>query len=208
VSTVKRPYVAPLRAASARATRRAVVKAARDLFCELGWAATTVSLVANRAGVSRPTVFAVGSKAELLSLARDLAMAGDDEPVAVAERASFQRILTATEARTALSLFAQHVTALQSRYAVLDGVLQQASGTGAELRSLWQTSEQQRRTGAEVVVDSLNHVRLTREVAVDVLWVLMASEPYRRLVLSAGWSTEAYATWLSGMMRAELLGVR
>jgi len=82
-----RTYRSPLRDEQVRGTRRAVVAAAHDLFVEHGYAATTIDAVAERAGVSRKTVFsAVGGKAVLLKLALDWALAGDDEPVPLADR--------------------------------------------------------------------------------------------------------------------------
>ena len=44
----RRPYRSTLRQEQARATRRAVVSAARDLFVELGWSRTTIDAVAAR----------------------------------------------------------------------------------------------------------------------------------------------------------------
>src|SRR6476661_10088036 len=82
-----RPYRSTLRADQARATRRAIVSAARDLFVELGWSHTTIDAVAGRAQVSRKTVFtSVGGKAALLKLALDWALVGDDEPVPLSRR--------------------------------------------------------------------------------------------------------------------------
>jgi len=87
MSDGQRPYRSPLRDEQARATRRAVVGAARDLFVALGWSRTTSEAVAARAGVSRKTVFSsVGGKAELLKLALDWALVGDDQPVPMAQR--------------------------------------------------------------------------------------------------------------------------
>ena len=82
MSQERRPYHSTLREDQARATRRAVVSAARDHSVELGWSRTTIDAVAARAGVSRKTVFtAVGGKAALLKLALDWALVGDDDPV-------------------------------------------------------------------------------------------------------------------------------
>ena len=66
--------------------------AAAELFVERGYAAATIAAIAGRAGVARPTVFpsVPGGKPELLKLARDLAIAGDDEPVPVPERGWFR----------------------------------------------------------------------------------------------------------------------
>jgi hypothetical protein len=51
-------------------TREAVIAAAHAVFVEQGYASATIEQIAHRAGVSRPTVFGVGTKAQLLALAR------------------------------------------------------------------------------------------------------------------------------------------
>jgi AcrR family transcriptional regulator len=210
MADVKRPYDAPRRDAAARLTRRSVLDAARDLFVEQGWATTTVSQIAERAAVSRPTVFAVGSKAELLALARDLALAGDDEAVAVFARQGVQTLLAEPAPVRTVELVAAHVVRLQLRYAPLDAVLQAAAGADEQCRTLWQTSEAQRRAGAQLFADNLagkGPLALPLDRAVDVLWVFMASDPYRRLVLESGWTVESYQAWLGGVLRAQLLPV-
>ena len=56
--------------------------------------ATTVEAVAEAAGVSRKTVFtAVGGKLDLLKTALDWAVAGDDRPVALADRGAMRGLL-------------------------------------------------------------------------------------------------------------------
>ena len=206
---VKRSYRSQVRDEAARATRLAVVRAAHALFVEQGWAATTVAAIAEAAGVSRPTANTVGGKAQLLALARDVAMAGDDEPLTVTQRASFLAVVDEPDLGRAIELYARHVTAVQSRYAALDAVLHQASSSDPDAQALWQRSEQERRAGAQAAVDVLRAkgaVRGPVARAVDAVWALMASEPYRRLVLDAGWSERAYSSWLAGLLRASLLG--
>lgn len=188
------------RQASARETRRAVLAAATQLFVERGFAATTIDQVATSAGVSRPTVFAVGSKAQLLRLARDVAMAGDDEQLAVSQRESAQRVLTESDLRSSVALLALHVTGVQERYAPLDEVLRQAAGGDAELADLWRTSEAQRRQGATLFVDHLvskTGLRRSREDSIDVMWLLMAPDQYQRLVRDRGWPRRRYLRWLT-----------
>lgn len=59
-----RAYRSPLRSRQAADTRNAVLAAARRLFAQNGYAATTVKQVADAAGVSAPTVYnGFGSKA-------------------------------------------------------------------------------------------------------------------------------------------------
>ena len=82
-----RTYSSTLRADQARQTRRRIVDAAAELFAEYGYAGTTIDAVATAAGVSRKTVFdSVGGKAQLMKLAYDFAIVGDDEPVPLADR--------------------------------------------------------------------------------------------------------------------------
>jgi AcrR family transcriptional regulator len=64
----RRSYESPRRTEQARATRVAVLDAARDLFVGRGFVATTVQAIADRAGVSPETVYAAfRSKRALLS---------------------------------------------------------------------------------------------------------------------------------------------
>src|SRR5215470_12926937 len=100
---VKKPYSSALRAAQARATRRAIVAAAARLFGERGYGATTVDAIAETAGVSRKTVFtSVGGKAQALKLAIDWAMVGDDEPVPLLDRPHVRAGMAEPDARRML----------------------------------------------------------------------------------------------------------
>ncbi|MGI8536016.1 MAG: TetR/AcrR family transcriptional regulator [Mycobacteriales bacterium] len=193
---------------SARATRRAVLLGATELFTTRGWHATTIDEVAARAGVSRPTVFAVGTKAELFKQARDLAMAGDDADLEMFQRASTQRVLAEQDPQRCLAAMAEHFTGVQERYGPLDAVLRQAAGADDELAKLLRTSEQQRRTGAAVFVGSLASkapLAGPRDRMVDVAWLLMAPETHTRLVRDRGWSRRAYVSWLATTLGALVL---
>src|SRR5262245_35111070 len=125
---VKRAYSSDLRAAQARRTRRQIVDAAGSLFAEHGFSATTVDAIASRAGVSRKTVFtSVGGKVELLKLAYDYAMAGDDEPVAMIDREGLQDVINEPDPYRQLELYARFVSAANSRVARLYVVLRGAA---------------------------------------------------------------------------------
>src|SRR5581483_6414176 len=89
----------PKRAAAASRTRAALVEAAGELFAEHGYVRTTIAAIAARAGVGRATVFTSvpGGKPELLKLARDVAIAGDDEPIPVPQRPWFIEAMAADD---------------------------------------------------------------------------------------------------------------
>ncbi|HEY5117206.1 MAG TPA: TetR family transcriptional regulator, partial [Nakamurella sp.] len=112
----KRAYASPLRDEQARATHRAIVNAAAELFQRNGYATTTIDAIAAAAGVSRKTVFASGgSKFTLLKDAFDWSLVGDDEPIAMADREPVQRIIATTDPAEAVRLWAEMITETATR---------------------------------------------------------------------------------------------
>ena len=199
VKREERSYSSPLRAQQAEATRRAVLDAARELFVAQGYGATTLDQIAARAGVSKPTVFsAVGNKQTVLSAVRDVAMAGDDEKLSMVERPLAEQIRHEPDARRAVQLLAGLFTGIGRRYARVDEVLRGAAHSGEPgLRELWQTSEDQRLTGARIWATALAGKGRFRDgvdvdTATDVLWLYMAPDQYHRLVHVRGWSDERF----------------
>lgn len=194
---------------AARETRRQVLAAAAELFVARGYVATTMEQVAAAAGVSRPTVFAVGSsKAQLFALARDVAMAGDDDAAPVSQRESVQRVLAAEDPDELLGLLAEHVVGVQERYGPLDEVLHRGAGADPDLAALWRTAEQQRRQGASLLVGALagrSALAVATDDAVDTVWLLMAPDVHTRLVRDRGWSRDRYVAWLERSLRVLLL---
>lgn len=208
----RKAYASPLRERQAASTRRAVLDAARDLFVTQGYAATTIDAIAERAGVSKPTVFsAVGNKQTLLKTLRDIAFTGDEAPAAVRDRPHVAAIRTEPDRRRAVELIAKHLTAVAGRYAELHEVLRAAAhGSDEELRQLWETDQREGLAGANFWVGVLAekgplHAGMTRHAAVDVMWLLMTPDNYYRLVHQRGWSPRRYETWLAGTITRLLL---
>ena len=70
--SLKRKYDSTRRQALAEATKIKIAEAARNLFFKRGYVGTTIEEVANEAGVSKETVYAVfGNKPGILALWRD-----------------------------------------------------------------------------------------------------------------------------------------
>ena len=207
----RRPYHSTLRVSQARATRRAVVNAARDLFVELGWSRTTIDAVAARAGVSRKTVFAaVGGKAALLKLALDWALVGDDEPVPMSDRQVIAELGQLTEPRELITRWGQFVAELEERAAPLADVLVVAADVDPEAAEVHAASERNRLGGAESLVAGLRAIDglrpgLTTERAVAAVLVLMDPAVHRTLVTEHGWTLAEYADWIARSAVAELL---
>ncbi len=151
----------PQREAAARRTRAAVVQAAGALFVEQGYAATTVADIAVRAGVARPTIFTSvpGGKPQLLKLARDHALAGDDEPVPVPQRPWFRRAMEQEDPQTLIRLQASNYRMINERAALLELELSHAARGNDELRDLHRQAALQRAAGAALVVQRLVQLR-------------------------------------------------
>jgi AcrR family transcriptional regulator len=206
-----RRYDSRRRELGARETRRAIVSAARELFVDDGYVATTIEKIAERAGVSKPTVFAsVGNKRALLKAARELAMAGDDEAVPIAERSWFQEALVEPDPRQSVRLHARNVTRMHWQAGDVVEVLRVAAGADEELRTLWQTAEHERRADAAVFVDALRRkgplrAGLDRDSAIDIVWFFTGPEAFQRLVRARRWSLPRYEEWLAQTFRDQLL---
>ena len=209
--TGSRPYRSTLRQDQARATRLRIVDAARALFIEQGYASATIDAVAARAGVSRKTVFSsVGGKAELLTLAWDWALAGDDEPIGMADRPEVRRILELDDGGEAVAAWAQVQAAVAARLAGPFQVLVVAADVDADAAALLARNEGHRRSGARTFVEHLDAIGALRadldvERATEIAAVLMDPTPAGRLVGDAGWAIDDYIALVERMARAALL---
>ena len=85
--SAKRAYDASSRREAAEATRQAILDAARAMFCERGYAGTTMPGIAQSAGISLDTVYAaVGKKPALFALLVESAISGANVAVPAEER--------------------------------------------------------------------------------------------------------------------------
>ncbi len=199
---VKRRYSSRLRAAQARETRRVVVAAAARLYVADGFGRTTIEAIAQAAGVSRKTVFSsVGGKVELLKLALDWAVVGDDEPVPLAGRPELDRMKAATDPDAILRGWVHIVTSIGSRVAEISGALTVAAGVDDDARTLWEHAQEQRHVGARAFIAHLAHhhglrADLDRDEAADLAWVHSDPALHHRLVIQRGWSIDRFEQWL------------
>ncbi|MEI8081797.1 MAG: helix-turn-helix domain-containing protein [Actinomycetes bacterium] len=211
VNPPRRAYRSPLRATAAQQTRQTMVAAATQLFLERGYAGTPLTAIAEQAGVARPTVFATfGSKAALLKEAVDQALAGDDEDVPVAQRPWFTPVWEATTPADVLRAYAHVCTLIGARAAGLFDVVRSAAHESVEAHDLWTTLQANRRAGAATVVDHVLRMgpvlspELTRERAIDLLWLLNDPAHHLALVWHCGWDEKEFSTWLAQQMISNL----
>ena len=87
---------AGLRAARVLANEERIVRAAHELFARNGYQATTLTAVADAAGVAHRTVYVrFGTKAALLKRVIDVALVGDLAPIDVVSREWYRTATTA-----------------------------------------------------------------------------------------------------------------
>ena len=212
--TVKsaRAYRSERRDSQARETRRAVVAAARGLFIEAGYGATTMQEIADRAGVSVQTVYAVfRNKRAVLDSALDTSIAGDDEPVAINDRDWMHAVFTHPDPAVRLASYAAAVCRIHDAAADMFAVVRAAAACDPDLRSFAEMTESRRRAGASSVVAGLIEIGGLRSgldelMAVDILWMLNSADVFLLLVRRSGWSLERFELWLAQTMQEQLLG--
>jgi AcrR family transcriptional regulator len=198
------------RAAAARATRTKVLAAARDAFLTTGYAGTTIRTVAEAAGVSQETVYKrFGNKARLLKDVYDVAMAGDEEPVPVADRPEARALRDARTPDEAATAYGRLARALTERAGPVMRIVLSARGSDPDLEAFVATVDAERLTGATFAVrgwaeQGWLRSGLSVERARDQLWTLNAPAVWLLLV-ERGWSGEDYEAWLAGALRALLL---
>jgi AcrR family transcriptional regulator len=209
---VKRDYRSDLRAAQAQETRRSIVAVASRLYAEDGYGATTVDAVADAAGVSRKTVFtAVGGKLDLLKLALDWAVAGDDQTVALSDRDAVRRLLDQDDPRAVLAGFAALFVEINTRVGPLYGALAVAAGMDPAARELGEQLHRRRLDDARKVVRRLRELdaltaHLAYQEAVDLVWLAMDPTLFDRLVLVRRWTRSRFEAWLAESLCRQLLG--
>ena len=199
----RRTYRSPRREQQARETREALLTAATTLFTTRGWAATGMRDIAREAGVATETIYThFASKADLLQRAIDVAVVGDDQPVAVAERPEFAALGSGDRADR-IAAAVRMVVDIQVRTAAFARVLREAAPTDETIAAtLHATRERQRRdvdAGAALVMG-----RPPDATVRDGLWALLSPEVYLLLVEESDWSVERYAAWLAALVDATI----
>jgi AcrR family transcriptional regulator len=210
----KRPYRSPRRQEQARATRRAVLDAAAELFASRGYAATSREDVARAAGVAVPTVATVAAtKRALLEAVLDDAGRRDGQPLPLALRSWLQDLRAVQHDPAALlRAHARSSSAVSAHTAAVTEAVRRAAGADASIAELWADLTVQRRRGQATVVELLAQAGsslrpgLSPAEAADVLWVLTDDALHTALVGDRGWTQERFAGWLGEAMCALLLG--
>jgi AcrR family transcriptional regulator len=206
--TPRRPYNSERRREAASRNRAAVLEACRELLFRDGFHATTIRAVAERAGVSAETVYkSFGGKPGMVKALWDITLAGDDEPVPMADRPQTREILRTADPVAKLLLYAAYVRGIHERVAALFALLTQA---GPDVGEILATAERERLTGVTAFVTHLDQAGVLRPGVdpahlADAVWALAGPQLFTQLTAGRGWSAPTYEEWLADTLTATLL---
>ncbi len=203
-----RRYDSPKRQEQARATRRAIVDAARALFLARGYAGTTIDAIAREAGVAVQTVYAAfGSKPEILRTVVDVAVAGHDAPAALVDRDALEAVADEPDVDRRVRLFASLLAGIQGRTAAVAQVAREAASADREVGEVWRAMQADRAAvmaeAARSLVGDGPAPRPLEEIG-DVLYVLTSPEVHQLFVVDRLWTPERYEEWLVESVEAVL----
>lgn len=211
-SVKKRKYDASGRRQTAERTRLRVLRAARDLFADRGYAGTSVSDVARSAGVSVDTLYAtVGRKPQLLLAVHDMELAGGGSPVEASQRDYVAQMQAAPTAAEKIGIYADALTERLPRTAPLLSSLRAAGETDPECRQVYETVSERRRRNMRLLAADLRSTGEVRDdldddTIADIVWSMNAPDFYL-LIRSGGRTAEQYGSmvrdiWLHTLLRA------
>jgi AcrR family transcriptional regulator len=198
----------------ARATRGRVLDAARDLFVERGFVATTIDAIAERADVSPETIYATfGNKRSILAEVVDVSIAGGPTAAPVLEQVWVRELLEAPDPRRRLAILARNGRAILERRAAIDEVVRGGAAADPEVAALWERGKAQRFAGQRellrmVVGDDGLRPGLDLATAADILYAIGSPETYRHLVIDRGWTGARFERWYAETVERLLLKPR
>ena len=206
------PRPAPRRdQARTRLARAAVIEAARNLFLERGYGATTIEAISDLADVPPATVYRLfSSKHGILKALLDVSIVGDHENVPMADRPQVRSLADHPHPREQLAGFVNLTAEVNARIAPLYRILVSAAGTDPDAAALLDDLARQRQQGQRMIARSLARSGALRpdlreRDAADVIHAVMSPEVYRLLVTDRAWKTERYERWLAETLRDQLL---
>ena len=197
----------------ARATRLRIMQAAYTLFCERGYAGTTMADVAILAGVAVQTVyFTFHTKVDLLNSAYSLAVLGEQDPAPPESQPWYAAARDEPDVAAALRSLVAGAGWIVARAAPLDTVVRAAGSHDPEAAAVWAHHEQLRVDGYRRMVGLIQQkaplrAGMTEDRATDLLLFYLGPLTYAGLVMDRGWSHDDWVDWVVATVLEQLLGV-
>lgn len=186
-------------------TQRIIVDAARDLFLQRGYGATTIEAISQQAGVAVSTVYAIyKNKRGILRAIRE---AWHQQST---QRDLYAQAVSEPDPRRKLHL-AAHATRRQwETSAAMMSIYRAAASVDAEAADELSSALAGRRAGIGQFVQAIHEClnpALSMEQATAITLALTRAEVYQELVEVGGWSAEDYERWLADVLAQQLLPI-
>ena len=188
-----------------------MLDAAEGLFTRDGYAATTMTAIAEHADVAVQTLYAVfGNKRTILTELIDARVAGEDHGGSLPDREDWRAMEREPDPHRQLALFAQIATRIGVRSAAINEIMAQAAGADPEIATIYQQQRQSRYKDERRIARSLARKGALREglsetQAADIIWAIATTRTYRALVGERRWTTDQYEHWLKDLLAHALL---
>jgi AcrR family transcriptional regulator len=185
----------------AEATRVRIAEAARQLFAQDGYGATSIDAIAKAAGVATRTVYsAFGTKREILSLICDRWL----QEAGAQERSG--EVFAEPDPAERLRGAAGWLTNLYSAGFDVVLIFEAATDESAETRALLRSKLAGRNQVMDAIMASLEQdLRVPLKQAQAVYRALAAPGVYRELVEESGWSPAEFENWVADSLIRQLL---
>lgn len=203
--STSRPYQSALREEQAKETRLRIRESARKLFASEGFTETTVSEIADDAGVSPQTVYAVfGSKGRIVGAMLEYL----EESIEVGSWVA--RIVSEPDSRRQLRLFVEmNRSMFETGAPILRAAI--AARADPEVAAMGARGDSNRREGTRRLCQMWADKRTLRSGlelsdAADRLWLLTGVEQFLLATEGLGWPPDRYERWLGDLLEREILG--
>jgi AcrR family transcriptional regulator len=189
------------RQVQAEETRIRIAQAARRLFADQGYGATSIDAIAKEAGVATRTVYsAFGTKREILSLICDQWL----KDAGAIERA--EQVFAIADPRLRLRGAAGWLTNLYSAGFDVVLIFEAATDESPETRALLRSKLAGRNQVMDAMIASLEDVlRVPLEQAQAVYRALAAPGVYQELVDESGWTPAEFEAFVADSLERQLL---
>ena len=199
---VARRYDSSGRQRDAAQRQARVLEAARTLFLEHGYGATSIDQIAAAAGTSPQTVYATfGGKPGILRRVMDVAIGGDDEDIRLIERPEYSEAFATADVRERIDRLSQLAAHVHRRSAELIALVERVSGSDPAVDELARDLRSWQRADAKLMMDSVPpdmfRRDLSRDQILDITHLLGGPLSWYDLVIRQGWTDDQFATWLS-----------
>lgn len=185
-----RTYESTIRAETAIRNRQRIIAAAHHLFLEQGWATTTMTQVAQAAGLARPTTYLhFQSKLDLLTACIDASLSD----IPVRDRSDYQQ-MGSGQFHERVETAGRWLRHAHERSAAIQRVLDQAAASSSEATAVLARMEQRRHGEFAHACGLVVGDPDPPKALIDEAWAIGSRSVWFALA-GQGWTPEDWEAW-------------